>query len=257
MIRARIHPTAIVDARAELGDEVEIGPYAIVEAGARVGSRTKLLAHAVIHGAASLGDDNVVHPFAVIGGAPQAKRHTSPSLRVEIGDRNVFREHVTVQAGTERATRIGSDNLFMVSAHVAHDTIIGSSCVFANAVLLAGHAVIEDHVTFGGAAGVVQFVRVGESAFVAGGARCERDVPPFVIAQGDRARVRALNKVGLQRRGFSPETIARLERAFKALYVRKLPIAEALRTLDRSDPHVDRLARALESGTLRESSRPR
>jgi UDP-N-acetylglucosamine acyltransferase len=243
----RVHPTAVVDPRAELADDVEIGAYAVVEGGVRLGRATRLMAHAVIHGPCAMGEGNVVHPFAVIGGAPQAKKHGGGATRTEIGDHNVLREHVTIHGGTEgRATRIGSHNLLMVGAHVAHDVVLGSRCVVANAVQLAGHAVVEDWVTFGGLAGVAQFGRVGESAFVAAGAMCEQRVPPFVIVQGDRARVRALNVVGLRRRGVSDESIAALERAFRVLFSRKRTRAEALRAVDRSDPFVARLASALE-----------
>lgn len=244
----RIHPTAIVDPRAEIADDVEIGPYAIVEAGARIGRGTRLMAHAIVHGPSSLGEGNVVHPFAVLGGAPQAKKHGGGPTRTEIGDRNTFREHVTVHGGTEgRATRVGSDNLFMVGSHVAHDVVVGSRCVVANAVQLAGHAVVEDWVTFGGLAGLAQFVRVGESAFVAAGAMCEKRVPPFVIVQGDRARVRALNVVGLRRRGVTEGSIAALERAYRVLFSKRMTRAEALRVVDRADDYVARLAAALDA----------
>ena len=156
----------------------QVGPYAIVEAGVALAAGCVLHAHAVVRGPTSLGPRNVVHPFAVIGGEPQAKRHAGGPAPVEAGEGNVFREHVTVHGGTEGSrTRIGAGNLFMVGSHVAHDVVVGSSCVLANGVQLAGHAVIEDGVTFGGLSGVTQFVRVGESAFVAALSACERDVP--------------------------------------------------------------------------------
>jgi UDP-N-acetylglucosamine acyltransferase len=249
MSARRIHPTAVVDPRAELADDIEIGPFAVVEAGARIGRATRVMAHVVVHGAATIGEENVVHPFAVLGGAPQAKRHKSASLRVEIGHRNVIREHVTIHGGTERATRVGDGNLLMVGCHVAHDAAMGSHVVVANGVQLAGHVEVGDYVTFGGLAAAAQFVRIGESAFVAGGAMCERDVPPFVIVQGDRARVRALNVVGLRRRGVRDESIAKLERAFRALFGGKLSRAEALRAIERDDPFVAALASALETTT--------
>lgn len=230
---ARIHPTAVVSPRAELGDDVEIGPYVVIEAGVQIGAR------------------NVIHPFAVIGGDPQVRK-SEPSAwprrgRIVIGDDNVIREHVTMNVSTgEQPTTIGSHNLFMAGCHVAHDVVVGSHCVIANAVPLAGHVVVEDWVTFGGGAAVAQLLRVGESAFVAGGAMVERDVPPFVIVQGDRARVRALNVVGLERRGIPASSIAALKKAFASLYVRReSSFADALRALDRSDPFVALLAAAL------------
>lgn len=231
----RIHPTAIVSPRAELGDDVEIGPYAIVEAGVRMGART------------------VVHPFAVVGGDPQIRKTSGAATRrgdLVIGEDNVIREHVTINVSTgERTTTIGSNNLLMAGCHVAHDVVIGSSCVIANGVQLAGHVTVEDWVTFGGLAAVAQFVRVGQSAFVAGGAMCERNVPPFVIVQGDRARVRALNVVGLERRGVPAKSIAALKKASTALFHARgdRSFADALASLDRSDPFVAQLAGALSS----------
>ena len=220
-----IHPTAIVDRHAELGASVEIGPYCVVGAGVRLGDRTRLLAHAVVTGRTTLGEENVVHPFAVIGGEAQIRKsgeadEQRPTLG--IGDRNVFREHVTVNLSSHSpATLIGSQNLFMAGCHVAHDVELGSHVVVANAVQLAGHSIVEDWVIFGGLSGVAQRVRVGESAFVAAGAMCERDVPPYVIVQGDRARVRAINVVGLERRGVPPESISALKKAFARTFLRK------------------------------------
>ncbi len=252
---SRVHPTAVVDPRAELADDVEVGPYAVVGAGVQVGSGSSLSSHAVVLGPATLGAGNVIHSFAVLGGPPQHKRSsTQRESRLVVGERNTFREHVTVHRGTDgRPTQIGSDNLFMVGAHVAHDARVGSFCTLANAVQLAGHATVEDHATFGGLSGVAQFVTVGQSAFVAAGAMCERRVPPFVIVQGDRARVRALNIVGLRRRGVSEATIANLRAAFRSLFGGAGPRLAARRSIPRDDPFVSALLDALEGV---ESSRP-
>jgi len=252
--RADVHATAVVDPRAELEAGVSVGPFCVVGPGVRLGEGTQLLGHAVVGGRTVLGKRNVVHPFAVIGGDPQIRKEAAApgdeplgAGALVIGDENVFREGVTVNvASGDAPTRIGSRNLFMAGAHVAHDVVVGSSCVVANAVQLAGHVVVEDWVTFGGLSGVAQWLRIGESAFVAAGAMCERDVPPFVIAQGDRARVRALNVVGLERRGVPAESIARLRQAFARVFVAREPGFEAAaRQLDRSDPYVEKLARAL------------
>jgi UDP-N-acetylglucosamine acyltransferase len=234
---AKIHPTAIVDPRAEIAGGVTIGPYAIIEAGVRVSPDTEIGAHVVLRGPTGIGASCVIHPFAVVGGAPQAKRHHGGPSPLEMGEHNVVREHVTIHGGTEgRTTRIGHHNLLMVGSHVAHDCAVGSHVVLANAVQLAGHAVVEDGATFGGLAGVAQFVRVGELAFVAAGAMCERDVPPFVIVQGDRARVRGVNRVGLRRRGVPEESIRALARAVRALWGKG-----ATRAVERGDPYVERL----------------
>jgi UDP-N-acetylglucosamine acyltransferase len=246
----RVHPTAIVDRRAELNEDVVVGPYAIVEAGVVLGRGCVLRAHAVVHGPAVVGARCVLHPFSVVGGEPQAKRHCGGGTQIEVGEANVFREHVTVHGGTDgRATRIGDNNLFMVGAHVAHDVAVGSDCVFANYVQLAGHAVIEDWVTFGGLGGVAQRVRVGESAFVAAATACERNVPPFVVAQGNRARVRGVNVVGLRRRGVPEGSIGALRRAVQALWLSRRPgtvRAQVESSFEASeDPYVRRLLAAL------------
>ncbi len=246
------HATAIVDRRAEIADDVEIGPYAIVEA-VRIGTGSKIAAHAIVRGPLSLGERNVVHSFAVLGGEAQHKGAIADAARetsvVEIGNDNIFREHVTVHRGTSSRegarTRIGSNNLFMVSSHVAHDVVVGSHCVVANAVQLAGHVEVGDYATFGGLAGVAQFGKIGESAFVAAGAMVERAVPPFCIAQGDRARVRAVNRVGLERRGVPRESIAEIERVFRAVFLSGLPRAETLRSVTTTDEWASRFLDAL------------
>jgi UDP-N-acetylglucosamine acyltransferase len=234
---------------------VELGPYVVLGRGVQVGAGTRLLAHAVVLGPTVVGEGNLVHPFAVLGGESQHKRPKAPGEgRLVIGDRNVFREHVTVHRGSSGSTtEIAHDNLFMVGAHVAHDARIGSFCTLANAVQLAGHARVADHATFGGLSGLAQFVAVGESAFVAAGAMCEVDVPPFVIVQGDRARVRGLNLVGLRRRGVPEASIDRLTAAFRLLFGRKMPRAEALSRVERGDPLVDALVAALSSPSSRSS----
>jgi UDP-N-acetylglucosamine acyltransferase len=240
---ARLHATAIVDPSSDLASDVVVGPYAIVGPGVVLGRGCVLHAHAIVRGPARLGAENEVHPFAVVGGEPQAKRRTAGASPLEVGEGNVFREHTTVHGGTDgRATLIGANNLFMVGSHVAHDVVVGSHCVFANAVQLAGHAVVEDWVTFGGLSGVTQHVRVGEGAFVAGASACERDVPPFVVVQGDRARVRGVNVVGLRRRGVSEASIAALERAVRRIWLSRRTHADAVESLRaEEDPYVRKL----------------
>lgn len=243
-----MHATAIVDSRADLGPDVDVGAYAIVEAGVALGEGCELHAHAVVRGPTTLGPRCVVHPFAVVGGEPQAKRHAGGSARLVCGELNVFREHVTVHGGTEgRTTTLGNGNLLMVGAHVAHDVAVGSSCVLSNGVQLAGHVVVRDWVTFGGLSGVAQFVQIGESAFVAAMSAVERDVPPFVVVQGNRAEIRGVNAVGLQRRGVAPASVRALASAIRALTRRDVTRAEALRSLEgATDPYVARLLAALQ-----------
>ena len=244
----RIHPTAIVHPEASLGGDVEIGAYAVVGAGVALGRGTRIGAHAVIEGPAVFGAGNVVHSFAALGGPPQDRRYRGGPTGLRVGDGNTFREHVTVHRGVEGDTVIGDECLFMVGCHVAHDARIGSRVTLANGVQLAGHVRVEDHATFGGLAGLAQHVTVGESAFVAAGAMCERDVPPFVVVQGDRARVRALNKVGLRRRGVDDASIDALDAAFRAIFVRARggpSRRDVLAATDVSDPFVARLVAAL------------
>jgi UDP-N-acetylglucosamine acyltransferase len=259
-VAPRIHPTAIVERGAELARGVVIGPYSIVGPRVRIGAGTVLRAHVVVDGDTSIGQENVLWPFVTVGLVPQVKNKAKAATGgcVVIGDRNELREHVTVHAGTTRETHIGADGLFMVGSHVAHDARVGNSVALANGVQLAGFTEVGDYATLGGVAGLAQFVRVGESAFVAAGAMCERDVPPFVIVQGDRARVRALNKVGLRRRGVPEASIAALEAAFRALFVAKLPRAAALARVNATDPFVTELVRALEEpDRARSARRPR
>ncbi len=245
----RAHPTAVIDPRAILEPGVAIGPYCVVGPDVVVGRDTVLLAHVAVSGPARVGRRCVLHPFSVVGGPPQMRSDAGGSAgSLVVGDDVVVREHVTLHRGTEgRETRVGSRVLLMVGAHIGHDVCVGDDVVIANSVQLAGHAVVEDFVTFGGLAGVAQRVRVGESSFVAAGAMCEADVPPFVIVQGDRARVRALNKIGLARRGVPPESVQALERAFRAVFVRRGATRRAAASsLDPAgDPYVARLRAAL------------
>ena len=243
---ATVHPSAVVAHDAELGDGVEVGPFAVVEPGVQVGEGTRLDAHAVVRSGTRLGARNVVHPFAVIGGDPQERNYAGEPTRLEIGDGNTFREHVTVHRGGRKGagvTRIGHHGLFMAGVHVAHDCLLGDRLELANGALLAGHVTLGDHVVLGGGAALAPFVEVGERAFVAAGAMVEHDVPPFVIAAGDRARVRALNRVGLCRSGVPEASRAALERAFRLIFRGGAPRALAAASLaGDADPLVRRLA---------------
>jgi len=233
-VGGHLDPLAAIDPGAELGPGCSVGPFAVIGKGVVMGAGNVVHAHAVILGPAALGEANEVHPFAVLGGPPQDLRHRGEPTRLEIGSRNVFREHVTVSRGTVHGgglTSIGDDNLLMAGCHVAHDCRLGCHVVMANQATLAGHATVDDHAVFGGFVGVGPFVRIGESAMLAAGAMIERDVPPFCIAAGDRARLSGVNRVGLGRRGFSADARAQIKRVFRMLKERGTPveaIAEAL-----------------------------
>ena len=242
-----IHPTAVVSPGAVLADGVVVGPLCVVGEGVEIGAGSRLVASCAIFGPARLGRDNVVYPYAVLGAEPQDRSFGGESTSLAIGDRNVFREHVTIHRGTAKdrgTTRIGSDCLFMVGAHAAHDVTVGDHVTLANGTLLAGHVRVEDRVTMGGRAAIAPFVRVGEGSFVAAGAMVETDVPPFVIVAGDRARVRALNRVGLRRSGVPDSSRRALAKAFRVIFRRATPQSESLGIVRQElgqDPYVDKL----------------
>ena len=248
-----IHPTAIVDPNAELAASVEIGPYCIVGAGVMLADGVRLRSHVTIEGPTRLGPRVEVHPFAALGGPPQDRGYHGQPTRLEIDEDVVIREHVTVHRGSHKddgVTRVGARTWLMAGVHVAHDVRLGPDCILAGGTLLAGHVTFEESVVTGGAAAFAQHVTVGAMAFVAAGARVEHAVPPFHIAQGDRARIRALNVVGLERNHVPAVSRAALLAAHRALWRSDRPISVALETLDEADPHVRRLASFVRSHTL-------
>jgi UDP-N-acetylglucosamine acyltransferase len=229
-----IDPRAIVSPRAQLGEDVSVGPFSIIGAEVEIGARTTIGPHAVINGPTRMGVENHIFQFASIGEAPQDKKYKGEPTRLEIGDRNVFRECCTVHRGTTRdrgVTRIGSDGLFMNYTHVAHDCEIGDNVVLANCASMAGHVQIGDWVQLGGLCAIHQFVKIGAHAFVAGGAMVRQDVPPFVMVAGYPAEPQAVNAEGLKRRGFTPEQIRNIRDAYRILYRSELKLADALEQL--------------------------
>ena len=244
---AEIHPTAIIDPTAVLADRVSVGAYAIIGAGVQIGAGTVVGPHAVILGPTRIGKDNHIFQFASIGDIPQDKKFGGEDSRLEIGDRNVFRECCTVNRGTvtgSLVTRIGHDNLFMAYTHVAHDCVVGSHCIMANYATLAGHVELDDWAILGGYAGVHQFCKIGAHAFLANNAAATRDVPPYVMAAGAPAEPKGINTEGLKRRGFDAEAISRIKNAYKILYRSGLKLAEAteqLKALIATEPEVQLL----------------
>jgi UDP-N-acetylglucosamine acyltransferase len=225
-----IHPTALVAADAEIGEDVRIGPYAVVGAGVRIGRGTVVGPHVVIEGPTRIGESNRLFQFASVGADPQDKKYGGEVTRLEIGDRNVIRECATIHRGTAQdqgVTRIGDDNLFMASSHVAHDCVVGSNCVLANQATLAGHVHLGDWVIMGGFSGIHQFGKVGAHAFIANNAAVTLDVPPYVMAVGQPAKAHSVNTEGLRRRGFTPAQIASIRAAFRLLYRSGLKLSEA------------------------------
>ena len=215
-----VHPTAQIAPGAVLGQGGEIGPYCVLGPRVVLGDRVRLVSHVVIEGVTEIGDDTVVNPFAVLGGAPQHLAHRGEATRLVIGARNQIREHVTMHTGTVMGggvTRVGSDSLYMVASHVAHDCVVGDHVVFANNATLGGHVHLGDYVFMGGLSAVHQHSRVGRHAFIGGLAAVTRDVIPFGSVRGNPAGLEGLNLVGLKRRGFTRETINDLRSAFRLL----------------------------------------
>jgi UDP-N-acetylglucosamine acyltransferase len=221
-----IHPTAIVSPEAELHADVEIGPYAIIGPGVVLETGVRVGSHAVVSGPTLVGAHTRIFPHAVLGEDPQDLKYDGGESRLIIGQHNTFREFSTANRGTAAGggiTRIGDHNLFMAYSHVAHDCVVGSHCVFANSANLAGHVTVQDHVVLGGLVAVHQHSRIGRCAMAGGGAMVAQDVPPYTIAQGDRARLFGLNMVGLRRAGVPEAVITALKGAWRALFQQGLP----------------------------------
>lgn len=230
---AKIHPTAIVEPAAELGHDVEIGPFAFVGGRTVLGDGTRLHHHASVEGDTVLGKNCEVFPFACIGGKTQDLKFKGGSPGVRIGDRNVFRECVTVHAGTDDGamTVIGSDNTFLAYCHIAHDCVLGSHVIMSNYAGLAGHVMVEDHAILGAYAGIHQFSRIGAYSMLAADAKLRHDMPPFFMGDGSPTVVRVVNKIGLERNGFTIEQIDRVKQIFRILYRDGLNRTQALEKL--------------------------
>ncbi|MBS0569990.1 MAG: acyl-ACP--UDP-N-acetylglucosamine O-acyltransferase [Proteobacteria bacterium] len=244
-----IHASAIIDPGATLGANVDVGPYAVIGAEVEVGDGTTIGAHAVIQGPTRIGRDNRIWQFASVGAEPQDKKFRGERSELVIGNRNTIREFTTINRGTGDgggATRIGDDNWIMAYVHIAHDCHVGNQTIFSNNATLAGHVEVGDYAILSGFSGVHQFCRIGEHAFVGMGCLINGDVPPFVIVANDYGRPRGINSEGLKRRGFSPERIAAIKRAYKTLYVSKKPLEEARAELTRAAQEAPDVARMLD-----------
>ena len=230
-----IDSRAVVSPRAQLAPDVTVGPFSVIGPDVIIGTGTVVGPHVVINGPTRIGAHNRLFQFASIGEAPQDMKYRGEPTRLEIGDRNVFREFTTINRGTAHAegvTRIGNDNLFMAYAHVAHDCTVGSNTVFANCAALGGHVEIGDWAILGGLTAVHQFSKVGAHAFLAGGAIVTRDVPPYVMVAGNPAVPHAINSEGLKRRGFAPAQIRHIREAYRVVYRSGLRLIEALERLE-------------------------
>ncbi len=225
-----VHPSAVIAPGAELDHGVQVGPYAVIGPQVRIGRDSSIGPHSVIEGRTTIGRENAIFQFASVGAPPQDKKYQGEDSSLIIGDRNTIREFATLNIGTTgggMVTRIGNDNLFMVSSHVGHDCQIGNNAILANCATLAGHVVLENYVGVGGLAAIHQFTRIGESAYLGGGAMVSLDVPPYCVAQGDRARLFGLNLIGLKRRGFGEGQLSALKKVYRTFFAEGLTLKEA------------------------------
>jgi UDP-N-acetylglucosamine acyltransferase len=236
----RIHPTAVISPEAELADDVVVGPHVVIEGPVRIGRNCTVRAHAYLCGPLTMGANNIVFPGAVLGERPQHLKYNGEPTGLEIGDGNIFREHVTIHRGTTQAwtTRIGSHNFFMVNSHVAHDCQIGNRCILANGALVGGHCTVEDNVYLSGNCALHQFVRVGRLALLSGCSASTKDIPPFVIQQGIDTVV-GVNVIGMRRAGVSDDRINAVRRAFRILFLQRLVMPSALARIEQEMKDID------------------
>lgn len=230
-----IHPTAIVDPAAEIGEGVVIGPYCVVEGGVGLGDKVRLRSHVVVAGRTKIGQETEIFPFASIGTPPQDLKYSGEDSELIIGERNRIREHVTMNPGTAEGgmvTRVGNDCLFMVGSHVAHDCLVGDHVILANNATLAGHVEVGDFAILGGLSAVHQFARIGRYAIVGGMSGVENDVIPYGSVMGDRARLSGLNVVGLKRRNFAKDEIHNLRTAYRMLFAEEGTLQERIDDVD-------------------------
>jgi UDP-N-acetylglucosamine acyltransferase len=244
-----IADTACVDPRAEIADDVEIGPYCIIGPDVKIGHGTRLIAHVCLMGITTLGKQNVLWPFSVIGGDPQDVSYQGSPTCVEIGDHNTIRESVTINRGTEKEdgiTRLGSHNLLMATAHVAHDCKLGDRVTIANGSMLGGHVHVESYASISGGVAVHHYATIGGYSFVGGQSRIYHDVPRFMLVDGNPSKVRCINVVGLKRNGVSDVGIEALHEAHRLIYRAKMSLRHAAEILDSHDHMTPEVKRLLE-----------
>ncbi len=226
-----IHPTAIVDPKAEIGSDVAIGPYSVISGDVVIGDRTRIGAHVVIEPFVTIDPDCRIFQYAAIGAIPQSVKFEGEKTTVKIGRNSVVREFVTIHRGTGFGggiTEVGEDNFLMAYTHIAHDCRTGRGVMMANNATLAGHITIGKHATIGGLSAIHQFAKIGEYAFIGGLTGIPKDIPPYVMAAGERAQLRGLNTVGLKRHGFSPQTISALKKTYRIIFRIGLTLTQAI-----------------------------
>jgi UDP-N-acetylglucosamine acyltransferase len=231
-MKPRIHPTAIIDPKAEIDSGVDIGPFCIVKNGVKIGKGTRLLSHVTVDGLADIGENCTIHPYASIGFPPQDLKYKGENTKLVIGNNNTIREYVSIHrasVGGDGETLIGNNNFLMAYVHIAHDCKIGSNIVMANAATLAGHVLIEDNAVVGGMVAVHQYTRIGQHAMVGGFSGIGQDIPPYMIASGARAKLYGPNTIGLKRHGLPDTTINAIKNAYKILFREKRTLNDAMK----------------------------
>ncbi len=243
-----IHPTAVVHARAQVGAGCFIGPYCVIGEHVTLGENCRLHSHVVIDGHTKLGRENEIFPFASIGLKTQDLKWKGGVTRTEIGDHNTFREYVSIHSATSdgEVTVVGSHNHILAYCHLAHNVQLGNHVIMSNLATLAGHVTVEDYVVIGGMGGVHQFCRVGTMAMIGGCSKVVQDVPPYMLADGNPAMTRTINKVGLERRGVSEEAQVALRQAYKTLFREGLTIANALTKIEAVQPRLPEIERLIQ-----------
>jgi UDP-N-acetylglucosamine acyltransferase len=245
----KVHATAVVDPKAWLDEDVEVGPYCVVSGGAVIGRGTKLVSHVIVSGEVRIGTDNVVFPFCAIGAEPQDLGYDGSPTWVVIGNNNVIRESCTIHRATTKesgVTSVGSNNFLMCGVHVGHDVSMGSHVVIANNTLISGHVHIHDYAGISGAVGIHQFATVGSYCFIGGMSRVPTDVPPYMLVEGSPMEIRCVNAIGLKRRGFTHDEIRSLTQAHRLLYRLHVPLETAKEDLVRSGQYTDSVSRLFE-----------
>jgi UDP-N-acetylglucosamine acyltransferase len=243
-----IHPTAVVHAGAQIGQGSVVGPYCVVGENVVLGANCRLHSHVVIDGHTTIGESNDIFPFASIGLKTQDLKWKGGTTWTRIGDRNTFREYVTVHSATSDgdATVVGSDNNILAYCHIAHDCQLGSHIIMSNVGTLAGHVLVGDHAIVGGLGAVHQFCRIGKFAMVGGCSKVVQDIPPFMIGDGNPAETRTINKIGMERHGVSEEAIAALRLAYKILFREGLSMANALAKMESDLPQLPEVLHLIE-----------
>ncbi len=229
-----IHPTALVDPKAELADDVEVGAFTIIDAKVRIDSGTRIRSHAVLTGRTTIGKNNDIFQFTSIGEQPQDMKYAGEDTELVIGDNNTIRELCTFSRGSVQGggiTRIGNNNWIMACVHIAHDCIVGNHIIMANNASLAGHVTVGDYAILGGYALIHQFCSVGEHSFTSFASFVNQSIPPYVTVAGEKASVKGINSEGLKRRGYTGEQISQVRRAYKAIYRESLPLDQAIKRL--------------------------